>query len=441
MATSVANVLNRRKNVQSTIFNAGKELHHRYKAGSKLNFTQMKTMKCGLSNILNLSEEDMQYSQRSLFSPDTWNKLIRKYNCFNLSLPASIESFNDKWETISDLCIINKDSLLGKKYISTLESSPAITIYQLRILDLFREVIYLVDSRRFMLNQENRAKISERDFTYQLWLPIFQKIFHINDEIIRIKVGETVLSESTESKASIYTSSSNIVGFKVDIRFLLDFETEEFDLACAEACIPVVPVAKIHHDMSKLLREGKIMQTAALNVIQNSSIYSWVIQISGPSCSFYTVHGTKNQYHVCVHQFMVVFPKEYSELPSFLKSLSNILMFRDSLEATANSMKAAILKTRSDMDEGDLGASRPSTPTVFESASIYHTPPHRDSSNSRMPEGIYFDEFTESELGSSPGSTSHVHDTETDALGFVQNGEKWTNVLTGKTYSYNPYEL
>ncbi|GAA5807068.1 hypothetical protein MFLAVUS_000418 [Mucor flavus] len=42
MATSVANVLNRRKNVQSTIFDAGKELHHRYKASSKLNFAQMK---------------------------------------------------------------------------------------------------------------------------------------------------------------------------------------------------------------------------------------------------------------------------------------------------------------------------------------------------------------------------------------------------------------
>lgn len=35
----------------------------------------------------------------------------------------------------------------------------------------------------------------------------------------------------------------------------------------------------------------------------------------------------------------------------------------------------------------------------------------------------------------------YVQDTETDDLGFVQNGEKQTNVLTGKTYSYNPYEL
>jgi hypothetical protein len=124
---------------------------------------------------------------------------------------------------------------------------------------------------------QNPAKIFERDFSYQLWLPIFRKIFRINDEVIRIKVGETVLSVSTESKASIYSNSSNIIGFKVDMRFLLDFETEEFDLACAEACIPIVPEAKIQHDMSKLLREGKIMQTTALNVVQDSSVCSWVI--------------------------------------------------------------------------------------------------------------------------------------------------------------------
>lgn len=292
-----------------------------------------------------------------------------------------------------------------------------------------------------MLSQENGAKISERDFTYQLWLPIFQKVFHVNSEIVRIKVGETVLSESTESKVSSYSSSRNIVGFKVDMRFLLDFEAEEFDLACAEACIPVVTQAKIHHDMSKLLREGKIMQTAALNTIQDSSVYSWVIQISGPTCNFYTIHNTKHQYHVCIHQFKVVFPSGYSEPPMFLKSLSNIFMFRDSLEATANNLKAAILKTRSNMKEGSSGASSPSAPTVFESTSVYHTPPHRDSSNSQMPFTVNLNVLPESDLGSSQGSASHLHDTETDAFGFVRNNDKWTNLLTGKTYSDNPYEL
>ncbi|KAI7870101.1 uncharacterized protein EV154DRAFT_474237 [Mucor mucedo] len=236
---------------------------------------------------------------------------------------------------ISELCIVDKDSFKAKKYISTLESSASATRDQLRILDFFREIIYLLDSKQFMLNKNNKAKISERDFSYQLWLPIFQKVFHINNEIIRIKVGETVLSESTESKASVYTDSRNIVGFKVDMRFLLDFEMVEFDVACAEACIPIVPEAKIQHDMSKLLREGKIMQTAALNVIQNSRVFSWVIQISGPSCDFYTVHGTKHQYHVCIHQFTVVFLSEHLNLPLVFESLFNIIMFRDPLESSA----------------------------------------------------------------------------------------------------------
>ncbi|KAI7870102.1 uncharacterized protein EV154DRAFT_607626 [Mucor mucedo] len=241
-------------------------------------------MKCGLSNVLDLSEKDLRHSQRALFTPDTWNKLNSKYNSLMISPTDSLASLKDSWEMISELCIVDKDSFKAKKYISTLESSASATRDQLRVLDFFREIIYLLDSKQFMLNKNNKAKISERDFSYQLWLPIFQKVFHINNEIIRIKVGETVLSESTESKASVYTDSRNIVGFKVDMRFLLDFEMEEFDVACAEACIPIVPEAKIQHDMSKLLREGKIMQTAALNVIQNSRVFSWVIQISVHCC-------------------------------------------------------------------------------------------------------------------------------------------------------------
>lgn len=134
-----ANISNNRKNVQSVIYGAGKELHRQYKAGSNLNFTQMKTMKCGLSNIIDLSEQNVQSSQRSLFSPEVWAKLVKKYNRFLLSPEDTLGSFKDKWEAISDLCIVNKDSFLAKKYISKIETSSTITPSQLRTLDLFKE--------------------------------------------------------------------------------------------------------------------------------------------------------------------------------------------------------------------------------------------------------------------------------------------------------------
>jgi hypothetical protein len=45
------------------------------------------------------------------------------------------------------------------------------------------------------------------------------------------------------------------------------------------------------------------------------------------------------------------------------------------------------------MAEGDLGASSPLIPYVFESGSIYHTPPYRDTSMSQISEGLFYDEL------------------------------------------------
>lgn len=139
-----------------------------------------------------LSEKDEENTQRSLFPPKVWNKIIKKYKKYKsleFTPSTQLESFKDKWEALSDLCTVDDDNRLGKLYLDTLEMSTLATAEHLRILDLFREIIYQVNSKRFMLNHDNRSKISERDFVYQLWLPVFSKTFSINKEVIRIKVG------------------------------------------------------------------------------------------------------------------------------------------------------------------------------------------------------------------------------------------------------------
>ncbi|KAI8884186.1 hypothetical protein K501DRAFT_148836, partial [Backusella circina FSU 941] len=77
--------------------------------------------------------------------------------------------------------------------------------------------------------------------------------------MVRIKIGETVLAGTTFAKSLLYEDSNNVVGFKVDVRVLLDYKDEEFDLMCGEACHHVASDIKSRTDASKLIREGKEM--------------------------------------------------------------------------------------------------------------------------------------------------------------------------------------
>ncbi|KAI9469680.1 MAG: hypothetical protein EXX96DRAFT_464587, partial [Benjaminiella poitrasii] len=125
------------------------------------------------------------------------------------------------------------------------------------ILDFFSNILYLVDANQFIFEPSNHTKVSERDFAYQIWLPLLKKLFHINNDLVRTKAGETVLSGSTYSKADLYQNHNSIIGFKVDIRVIFDFKQDNFDIVCGEACISLPGQNKLEHDKSKLLREGK----------------------------------------------------------------------------------------------------------------------------------------------------------------------------------------
>ncbi|KAG2204295.1 hypothetical protein INT47_009337 [Mucor saturninus] len=126
-----------------------------------------------------------------------------------------------------------------------------------KVFDFYEEILILVESKEFMLNTRNTSKISERDYIYQIWLPLLSKLYNINKNIVRIKTGETVTENTIESKANLYYNHTNIVGFKTDLRILVDFDDEEFDLVCGEGCLRDASDKKISSDTSKLAREAK----------------------------------------------------------------------------------------------------------------------------------------------------------------------------------------
>lgn len=120
---------------------------------------------------------------------------------------------------------------------------------------------------------------------------------------MRIKVGETVLSGVTSSKANLYSNH--------DIRILFNFKQDVFGIVCGEECILLAGQDKIEHDKSKLLREGELMQITLL---------------SGPNSSFYASQITKKIKYVTIPQF--------SQLEVFINVIEKLLMSKKSVEKT-----------------------------------------------------------------------------------------------------------
>jgi hypothetical protein len=418
-------------NIHNIIHDAAVALHVRYQKSEKLTPNQLKTMACGLSSILDINSDEMNGSQQLLFDEALWKKIYSKYTKkHTLNIPPLPTELDQQWNLICNLCRTNKDARQARHLICTLKLASA-TVQQDRTLDLLNEVIFQIESKQFMFDETNSKKLSERDFAYQLWLPLLSKLFFINN-IVRIKVGETVLAGTSFSKSLLYHDAENVVGFKVDIRILVDYKKDEFDLMCGEACSQNAGDDKVQNDGSKLIREGKEMQRSLQHVFYDESNvgYVWMVQVKGPKCSFSTLHPTQYCYHVSIPQFEISFPTAYSLLDENAnKFIARLLTFRSSVEKSAVEVEKK-LKDPFRHQSPIRNQQQPSSSTWF-------TPPRKVLSTSRVPANEAFE--SEETFDSDDESASQDHfGGQPDKFGFVKRGQRWFNIHTNDYWDSYP---
>ncbi|ORY95661.1 hypothetical protein BCR43DRAFT_308543 [Syncephalastrum racemosum] len=109
------------------------------------------------------------------------------------------------------------------------------------------------DSSRFLLDDKNAHRVTEHDFIVPIWVPVLKAIADIKGSL-RLKIGESSPEGGVKAKKAIYQDAT--VEFKVDIRVLFDSPDNEHDLLAVEVA-KAADDAKLHHDLSKLLREAK----------------------------------------------------------------------------------------------------------------------------------------------------------------------------------------
>lgn len=219
---------------------------------------------------------------------------------------------------------------------------------------------------------------------------MFKALFSIHDNLIRLKTGETVPDDSTNGKATLYDNMNKVVGFKIDIRFLFDYDGYEFDLGAAEVCVPGSLDQKINDDLAKLLREGKD-NTDGLHKAtfrDKGPPYSWILQIVGLTNHMSSVHYVGHQLNVGVFQKTINFPNSVIELSSGKDFLYGLFRLRDSMEKYAHKIRNNLVASKSLVNKSSKKLSNSSThspPRLKRSLSLslsqtWFTPPRNDCS-------------------------------------------------------------
>ncbi|CEG69827.1 hypothetical protein RMATCC62417_05831 [Rhizopus microsporus] len=428
--------------IKDTIFNYAAELHELYQQEKKLSNEQLKSMSIGLSCIVDLADEDKEGTLRAFLKETVWKQLYSKYlKRSKLNLTVVPAALVDKWNYAVLLYHQSNGVRNTKKYLSYLQSKQDITDTDTRIYELFFEIFSLLESKSFILNKSNASKVAERDYLYQLWSSLFTKLFSIHGNIIRIKTSETVPDNTTISKMKLYKESDHIIGFKVDLRFILDLEHEEIDIGCGEGCLEAASDDKLRGDTGKLLREGKEMEMSVREILLNDDDDAkskiWLLQITGTTCHFFTIQATNHHYHINVPQFSLLFPDSFLNKDS-ISALTHLFTFRDNIEALASKLKNIVQWRKAQfLSEEEIESEWCMTPErpYHAPESTWFAPPRRNQKSSRIPHRTVYESDVES---ADDDDAAQDDEDEPDIHGFIHTKDGWLCTKTRVAFTTHP---
>ncbi|KAL9537310.1 hypothetical protein MBANPS3_011893 [Mucor bainieri] len=232
--------------IKCRIFKRAEQLQKKYIQGAKITPDERKLLSCGSSLILDLIDQSPGTCFRECFTQDEWCVIVKHFEAkLKLSGVALQKALLDKWEYAAGLSLLSNSLEEAQLYLQSMYCKFYGRLSRKHI-KLLTAILDVVERNSLLIKQPAKTrKCSENDYLDMVWLPVFQALFATNNNIIRPKKGETVPEESTAEKNQMYAVSTNIIGFKTDIRFLYDHEDDQFDLGAVEACLPDADDSKV----------------------------------------------------------------------------------------------------------------------------------------------------------------------------------------------------
>ncbi|KAG1056033.1 hypothetical protein G6F43_002033 [Rhizopus delemar] len=284
---------------------------------------------------------------------------------------------------------------------------------------------------------------------------VFRRIFSLNNNLIRIKCGESVSDSMKKGREELYPRDSNVVSFKVDLRFIYDDDEFEIDLATVECSKPKPNDEKNERDSGKLCQESKDSLDTIWDLLKyiQWGVKYWSLQISGSVDIDSTTHYTQNGFYVVIPRFQFHFPTSFASMADFIDDINNLLMIRNDIEKTAHYLQHTLKSnwnSVSSISQKFEYAINMESPPHLPSTHIntYYTPPRNDATRSKAP---LFVEMSDSlvdmtDIEGFDSDTSNL-DPEEGEEEEEERGEfkkqadgSWLHIAAGVHMSCNPFE-
>ncbi|KAG2192308.1 hypothetical protein INT47_006424 [Mucor saturninus] len=211
---------------------------------------------------------------------------------------------------------------------------------------VIEQVLDISDEEQFLIQNISKANlITEQDIVSKVWAPLL-KTLSVGGKLVRIKLGESISQYSQAEKQLQYVHTKHVKAFKIDIRFIYDFNGNEYDVGAGEAAKEAVDETKILNDKSKLLREGKDVLDLMLHTVipedDAKKAIGHTIQIKGLCAHVISVYLNSNGLYIAKPLFKVHFPTSLLDLSDFCEGLKNIFHFSRLLEDNAKFYESAM---------------------------------------------------------------------------------------------------
>ncbi|SAL99583.1 hypothetical protein [Absidia glauca] len=263
---------------------------------------ERKIMSNGLSGILDIADWSYE-SQKSLFTSDEWCKITHIMKTRHLlKTPRKNLELANIWKVVCASVESSRNLNCGilniykmyQKYHGT-NHMPGLRTME-HILDIIGNYPHL-------LKRNPDVGVSEYDYLTFLW----------NQD------GRNMLPFSANNKREQHHDGTQVTGFKIDLRCLVDVSKTEDDICSMEVCCNDINGDKIIANEGKLNREMQDDLDAMIDLNQEViKCCSWGVQICGAACLILSTHLTDEGLHVVLRRFEFALPSCIADLSDFL---------------------------------------------------------------------------------------------------------------------------
>ena len=249
-----------------------------------------------------------------------------------------------------------------------------------------------------------------------------------------------------------------MIGFKIDIRFLVDRYGQEYDL-CSGEMAKLDDHDKIMGDKAKVNRESKDDLDCVLDLCKErewTDRIAWQFQSTGSTGCLNSIHLVGNRLYVVLRRFEMKFPSSIANIPDLLPLMNDLFTWRKSMYEASDFIMSKVTETHHMGLENHIS---PPTPHKILQRDTTYTPPEK-TTKWRMPPSLYgyvptniteklLEAFHSSSSASSsvPGSSSAQAESSFtthenlvyDSNGWAWTGLKWYNSILHEYSDDSPY--